>query len=831
MTLQRFNHLSEPHHQALEVLCAKALERGDLATAYRLSDRRCRIRPLPDPHCFVLRAEALYRMGDAKAAIDDLLEALRIAPDDLAANRRMLTWGRPAQQRTAAKTLIDCERDPRVLKSAVAILRKSGTTEFAAIQVRDDLIEGWAFWQGGAPLCVTTTDEEGCVERFFHGDARHPLSGELGCAVDFRAPRQRAAQLISVSANGKVLAEVRAGQGGPSVPSRAAGAAANRHAQVTVIVPVYADYRATKACLEALLAQLDKAGCHQVVIVNDASPDPRIPRMLGALPRSDQIRVLTNAANLGFVGAVNRALGAVSSGDVVLLNADTIVPERFIERLASAAQTSPDVGTVTPLSNNGEFTSFPIPNRSNAIGDGLSVGEIDQVAARVNAGAVVDIPNGIGFCLYITRSCLDVVGRLSDSYRRGYLEDVDFCLRARLHGFRNVCAGSVYVGHAGSRSFRKEKRSLVVRNLKVLEQQFPTYRGECADFMLADPLKPVRQAIEAALLAARQHGVLLVTGGGAIAEVARERARRLVAGKMPAVLILEIQYRRGRIVAKLRDAGDATPQSLEFVLPPPGDPSDLLRFLGQLSLQRIEFFDFCRISSPVVKGLLELSIPYDLFLAHTELGLELDPSRDSGQVAEGDTTFFRDVVAGAGRVLVHDAQAEAVARSLALDGITCLSAGTATAKGRRSSKHLGSAARLGLVPTRHCAQEHQFMREVIARLAVIQPALDIVVVGGTHDDTDLMRAGAFVTGPVEPAEMHRLFRRYQLDRILLCVIRPLFGHPRVSTVMTCRLPVAYLDWSRGQSSFRAADLPLDPSSLAGDAAGRLLPWLRGHQTP
>jgi GT2 family glycosyltransferase len=829
LTLQRFSHLGEPHHQALELLCAKALERGDLATAYRLSDRRCRIRPLPDPHCFVLRAEALYRMADRTAAIDDLLVALRIAPDDLAANRRMLSWGEPARQLAAAKVLIECERDPRVLKSAVATLRKSGTTEFAAIKVHDDLIEGWALWQGGGPVCVVTTDEEGCVERLFYGDTKHPLSGELACAVDFRFPLQRAPQFISISANGNVLAEVRAGQGRPSLASRTAGRVVNRNAQVTVIVPVYADYRATKACLKALLGQLDETGCHQVVIVNDASPDPRIPSMLDALARSDQIRVLTNRVNLGFVGSVNRALDEISSGDVVLLNADTIVPERFLERLAAAAQSAPDVGTVTPLSNNGEFTSFPVPNRSNAIGDGFSVGGIDRVAARVNAGAVVDIPNGIGFCLYVTRSCLDAVGRLSDSYCRGYLEDVDFCLRARLHGFRNVCAGSVYVGHAGSRSFRNEKRSLVVRNLKVLERRFPAYRAECADFILADPLKPLRRAIEASLLHARSHGVLLVTGGGAIAEVARERARQLVRGEMPAVLILEIQFRRGRIVAKLLDARDAMPQSIEFLLPSPCDPSDLVRFLDQLSLQRIEFFDLCRLSSSVVKGLLKLSIPYDFYLAHTELGLGQASSRDSGQVAKEDVIFFREVIAGAGHVFVHDGQAEAIARSLALEGITRVAAGATTAKGRRSSKRSGVAARLGLVPVRQCAQEHQFMREIIARLAVVEPALDVLVLGGTHDDTDLMRAGAFVTGRVEPAELHRLFCRYQLDRILLCLTRPLFGHPLLSTVMTCRLPVAYLDWSRGNCPFHEADLRLEPSSQAYEAAERLLPWLRGDR--
>ena len=74
----------------------------------------------------MLRAEALYRMGERAGAVADLATALRIAPEDLAANRRMLAWGKPRQQAAAARTLIDCERDPRILRQAIALLRKSG---------------------------------------------------------------------------------------------------------------------------------------------------------------------------------------------------------------------------------------------------------------------------------------------------------------------------------------------------------------------------------------------------------------------------------------------------------------------------------------------------------------------------------------------------------------------------------------------------------------------------------------------------------------------------------------------------------------------------------
>jgi hypothetical protein len=127
-------------------------------------------------------------------------------------------------------------------------------------------------------------------------------------------------------------------------------------------------------------------------------------------------------------------------------------------------------------------------------------------------------------------------------------------------------------------------------------------------------------------------------------------------------------------------------------------------------------------------------------------------------------------------------------------------------------------------------QEYQFMHDVIAGLTSARPDLDIVVTGSTHDDSDLMRAGAFVTGSVDPTELSLLFRRFQFDRIVLCMTQPLFGHPALSAAMACSLPVAYFDWSCGHCPVRDGDLPLDPLLSAAVAVERLLPWLQEHQT-
>src|SRR6185312_14254122 len=139
----------------------------------------------------------------------------------------------------------------------------------------------------------------------------------------------------------------------------------------------------------------------------------------------------------------------------------------------------------------------------------------------------IDVPSGIGFCLYITRPCLAALGGLSENFERGYLEDVDLCLRARGKGFRNVCAPSVYVGHHGSKSFQHEKRSLVLRNLDILDQRFPDYRRECRAFEIADPLRPARTQLDRALSWSAEPSVLILGHRRSFAAVAEERARHL----------------------------------------------------------------------------------------------------------------------------------------------------------------------------------------------------------------------------------------------------------------------------------------------------------------
>src|SRR5215831_17002395 len=160
---------------------------------------------------------------------------------------------------------------------------------------------------------------------------------------------------------------------------------------------------------------------------------------------------------------------------------------------------------------------------------------------------------------------------------------------ARAAGFRNVCAPSVFVGHAGSLSFQDEKRGLVVRNLIAIERAYPRYRDECGAFMLLDPLKASRAAIEQQIIRKGSDAAVLLVAARDTRIGAQARAMT-IASHGERVVLLEIYQSEGRRRVSLKDVAGRVPQSLTFEL---GDLDDLgpISALLKRVAKRIEIVD------------------------------------------------------------------------------------------------------------------------------------------------------------------------------------------------------------------------------------------------
>lgn len=267
-------------------------------------------------------------------------------------------------------------------------------------------------------------------------------------------------------------------------------------APITVLVPVYRGLGEIRRCLESVLRWTPESErSFRLHVIDDASPEDDVRRLVEELgERSFPFEVITRRhdVNAGFVGTVNEGFDE-APGDVVVLNADTVVTYGWLDRLAATADDA-DVATVTPLTNFGSICTVPEDVRSTfALDDDAP--RVDEFAAYVQDRSLhlrPEIITGVGFCMYVTRTALEAVGRLDErSFGRGYGEEVDFCLRAGRLGFRHLVEDGTYVHHQGGGSFGDERPHRLAAASEVLHKRYGFFRAANRAERRRDPLAPV----------------------------------------------------------------------------------------------------------------------------------------------------------------------------------------------------------------------------------------------------------------------------------------------------------------------------------------------------
>ncbi|TFZ06837.1 glycosyltransferase [Ramlibacter henchirensis] len=349
---------------------------------------------------------------------------------------------------------------------------------------------------------------------------------------------------------------------------------------VDVIVPVYRGLADTRLCIDSVLAS-PVCTPYRLVVINDASPDPEITAWLRERAAADRrIVLLENSENLGFVGTVNRGMALNPSSDVVLLNSDTEVANDWLDRMRAAAYGDARVASVTPLSTNATICSYPRFCRDNRMPAGYTTARLDGLCARTNPGLVIDVPTGVGFCMYIRRDCLQEIGLFdTENFGKGYGEENDFCQRAAAAGWRNLHLLDTFVLHTGGVSFGVSKRPREEAAMQTMRRLHPNYEGDILAFIRADPARPARLAMDVARITECGLPVVLAVthdrSGGTMRHVG-ELAKHLA----DQAIFLVLTPASGRRVL-LRLAGDAEEFELAFRLPDQYERlCDVLRALG-----------------------------------------------------------------------------------------------------------------------------------------------------------------------------------------------------------------------------------------------------------
>ena len=212
--------------------------------------------------------------------------------------------------------------------------------------------------------------------------------------------------------------------------------------RISAVVPTLDTRELTTASVDALLASRLPAGTElELLVVDDGSRDGTFE----ALSAREGVRVLRNEAPTGYSRAVNRG-AAEATGDVlVLVNSDTVVAADGLasvlaafdaeERLgvAGAALTYPD-GTPQWSGGREPTTAWFLAQSSGA---GAILGRLPgwRRIKPLHSAEPVEVGWVSGAAVAVRASVWRELGPFETSYRF-YGQDLDFCLRARDHGWR-----------------------------------------------------------------------------------------------------------------------------------------------------------------------------------------------------------------------------------------------------------------------------------------------------------------------------------------------------------------------------------------------------------
>lgn len=257
---------------------------------------------------------------------------------------------------------------------------------------------------------------------------------------------------------------------------------------VDVAVPIYNGLHLARRCIDSLVRY--STGPFRIHLVDDGS-DSHTARTLDEwASQHGPVSTLHNPRNLGFVRSCNRVLGTSDADLVVLVNSDTAVAPRWLDKFRRCFTSDPSIGVASPISNFAPHLRLtPLPGC-----DHLSMNALIE---RFSERRYPDVTTPEGFCYAISRRCLDTIGVFDPLFDRGYGEESDLALRANYHGLRTVCVDDTYVYHRGRGTFGQATRDELYHRNKVIfhDRWGARFREQHDAFKRADVLGYLRERL------------------------------------------------------------------------------------------------------------------------------------------------------------------------------------------------------------------------------------------------------------------------------------------------------------------------------------------------
>jgi GT2 family glycosyltransferase len=212
-----------------------------------------------------------------------------------------------------------------------------------------------------------------------------------------------------------------------------------RPPKVSLVIPTRDRVDLLRTCVESLLERTDYPD-FELVVVDNQSRDPEALAYLASLEADGRARVLRYDAPFNYSAINNWAVARCDGAIIGLLNNDLeVISPGWLREMASHAL-RPEIGAV------GAMLYYPDDTMQHAgvilgIGGVANHAYLGQPRGWPGHGGRAKVAQNLsavtGACLVVRRAAFERVGGLDESLEVAF-NDVDFCLRLRAAGLRNV---------------------------------------------------------------------------------------------------------------------------------------------------------------------------------------------------------------------------------------------------------------------------------------------------------------------------------------------------------------------------------------------------------
>lgn len=213
------------------------------------------------------------------------------------------------------------------------------------------------------------------------------------------------------------------------------------HPHVSIIIVTVNTPQLTRACLESVFAHTSVS--YELIVVNNS----RAQAIQACLKAFRGIRVIQNPKNQGYARSANQGALVGRGNFLCFLNSDTVVPPQWLERLLKGFQ-EPGVGAVGPTQGRVATNGLPFTLDAAALAD--------EAFQQWRPQKTREVECILGSCIVLPRVVVDRLGLFDERFFFGF-DDLDYCLRLRLGGYRILEISSLFVYHLRGGSVQTKK--------------------------------------------------------------------------------------------------------------------------------------------------------------------------------------------------------------------------------------------------------------------------------------------------------------------------------------------------------------------------------------